>query len=56
MSCSESYKCNQCYIDFNYNSITKLCTEKCGDGKRYFVECDDGNNNNFDGCSSDCKI
>lgn len=56
MSCIESYKCSQCSTDFNYNPLSQLCNEKCGDGKRYFVECDDGNNNNFDGCSIDCKI
>jgi len=38
-----------------YNS-TKSCTEICGDGKKYILDCDDGNNNNGDGCSSLCKI
>ncbi len=28
----------------------------CGDGKRFTLECDDGNNEDGDGCSRDCKI
>jgi len=38
------------------NYASALCVEMCGDGKRFTLECDDGNNNNGDGCSSDCKI
>ena len=30
--------------------------EKCGDGKRFRLGCDDGNNENGDGCSMDCHI
>lgn len=30
--------------------------EFCGDGKKFVVECDDGNNEDGDGCSLDCKI
>ena len=30
---------------------------RCGDGIRAGIEeCDDGNNENYDGCSSDCKV
>ena len=33
------------------------CTENCGKGANYgFLECDDGNRNDNDGCSSACKI
>ena len=32
------------------------CYDECGDGKRIFNDCDDGNLNNGDGCSSTCKI
>ena len=32
------------------------CLDECGDGKRVFVECDDGNLNDGDGCSSTCEI
>lgn len=28
----------------------------CGDGKRFNLQCDDGNNVNGDGCSNDCKV
>ena len=33
-------------------------TEKCGKGFRIssLIECDDGNNIDGDGCSSDCKV
>ena len=35
-------------------SATK-CTEKCGDGKHLGAfQCDDGNNENGDGCDSQC--
>jgi cysteine-rich repeat protein len=30
--------------------------ELCGDGLRYSLECDDGNNIDGDGCSRDCRI
>ena len=56
LSCTTSYECVQCSPDFNYNPLSELCNEKCGDGKRYVFECDDGNNNNFDGCTSDCYV
>ena len=34
----------------------KTCIENCGDGKKFVLACDDGNNNDGDGCSRDCKI
>lgn len=35
-----------------------VCREKCGDGITVgdTYECDDGNNDDGDGCSSDCKV
>lgn len=30
--------------------------ENCGDGKRYTLECDDGNKIPGDGCSDSCKV
>jgi cysteine-rich repeat protein len=30
--------------------------ERCGDGRRFVHECDDGNNADGDGCSRDCRI
>jgi cysteine-rich repeat protein len=34
------------------------CVEVCGDGMRLSseIECDDGNNDDGDGCSSSCKL
>ena len=35
---------------------TNLCVETCGDGRKFTLECDDGNNVDGDGCSNDCKV
>ena len=32
------------------------CSEVCGDGKLFQLDCDDGNSNNGDGCSETCHI
>lgn len=45
--------CN-CADGFVFN-ITK-CLEICGDGRQISDECDDGNMNSGDGCSSNCHI
>eukprot|EP00347_Sterkiella_histriomuscorum_P016413 403353278 len=54
-----------CYIEDGFtctsgNSTTaSKCTETCGDGKNmktYLFECDDGNTNSGDGCSSKCLV
>lgn len=34
----------------------QLLTRVCGDGKRTYEECDDGNTLDGDGCSSDCTV
>ena len=56
LSCSSSYVCTQCRPEFNYDVSSQLCIEHCGDGKRFVLECDDGNNVDGDGCSFDCMI
>lgn len=56
LSCSSCYACTQCRPEYTYCAISQLCTEICGDGKRFSLQCDDGNNVNGDGCSSDCQI
>ena len=56
LSCESSYKCTQCSVDFNFNIASDLCIEFCGDGKRYNLPCDDGNNNDGDGCSRNCEV
>ena len=33
-----------------------LCSETCGDGVLYNLECDDGNIIDGDGCSKNCEI
>ena len=62
MSCTQGEilkkgRCLSCNLElFNINS-RGICIEKCGKGLRITnqIECDDGNMNNFDGCSSKCK-
>lgn len=60
--CVSDSTCNSCIDGFQLESITyggvtaSYCVEKCGDGKRFELDCDDGNNKNGDGCSADCKI
>lgn len=39
-----------------YNHATNQCVELCGDGKKFYHACDDGNNQDGDGCSRDCKV
>ena len=54
MNCTSQNSCVECIQGFN--RISGNCVEKCGDGRRFVVECDDGNRRNGDGCSSDCKV
>lgn len=56
LNCESSYKCISCNPDFNFDATSELCIELCGDGKRYVLECDDGNNIDGDGCSMSCQI
>lgn len=56
LSCTTCYSCTQCSPGYNIDFATSLCGEVCGDAKRFTLPCDDGNNINGDGCSSDCKI
>lgn len=56
LSCTSCYSCTQCRPEYNYNPNKNLCFEICGDGKRFTLACDDGNNIDGDGCSRDCKI
>lgn len=49
-------KCNKLGFTRKTNAQDE-CTEICGDGRNMgFLECDDGNLNDNDGCSSECKI
>ena len=37
LTCENSYECLQCNPDFSYDYNSKLCTEHCGDGKKYIL-------------------
>lgn len=57
LDCSSKTVCKTCDTTlFFLNASTQICDEICGDGFLYFVECDDGNNIDGDGCSSTCFI
>lgn len=56
LSCKTCYDCTQCRPDYTLDAKSGLCLEVCGDGKRYTLECDDGNNVDGDGCSKDCRV
>lgn len=56
LSCEDAYSCRVCSPDFEYDLVSALCVEHCGDGRRHTVECDDGNNANGDGCSESCRV
>ncbi len=47
--------CQDGYRIFGTNEDA-VCVETCGDGLLIYLECDDGNLLNGDGCSSKCKI
>lgn len=61
-SCSDKSTCDTCVSGFeilstNIFPLTIItCVETCGDGKKFYDECDDGNTANGDGCSSLCKV
>ncbi|CDW81534.1 UNKNOWN [Stylonychia lemnae] len=51
------FLCLTCDSDGMYYGTNGDCVEKCGDSKNFGLnECDDGNSQNGDGCSSACKI
>lgn len=56
LACKTCYDCTQCRPDYTLDAKSGLCLEVCGDGKRYTLECDDGNNVDGDGCSKDCNV
>lgn len=50
-----SQKC-ECKRGYNDNDQDGVCQENCGDGLVFTDQCDDGNTNDNDGCSSFCVI
>lgn len=59
-SCVSESVCKTCISGFQLNEMeyegTKYsyCVEVCGDGKRFELDCDDGNTKNNDGCNENC--
>lgn len=37
LTCSSSYVCVVCRPEFNYDAVSELCVEHCGDGKRFVL-------------------
>ncbi len=60
MSCNLSRNfvlLNNTCVCKQYFSLSGLeCTQICGDGYLFNLQCDDGNNINGDGCSSKCLV
>jgi cysteine-rich repeat protein len=54
-SCLNCDSCITCSVGFSLNAAG-LCSEVCGDGKRFVLPCDDGNTISGDGCSSTCQV
>lgn len=57
--------CTECTAIYGLKISKSTCQDICGDGKRFtsddyelssFIECDDGNNYDSDGCSSTCEV
>jgi cysteine-rich repeat protein len=40
----------------DYDIVTNKCDDRCGDNITVKGKCDDGNQVNGDGCSSNCNI
>jgi cysteine-rich repeat protein len=63
LTCANGYKktsqtvCTMCSaITGYYIDSSHQCSEICGDGLLFELACDDGNNEDGDGCSSRCSI
>ena len=54
----QSVQNNQCGCRFGYDDLDGdgTCSEICGDGIFFDHQCDDGNKNSNDGCSSSCML
>lgn len=58
-TCTANYSvCSVCDNGYSLISAATACSIICGDGELYQTseECDDGNNDNGDGCSSTCNV
>jgi cysteine-rich repeat protein len=54
LNCISQPVCTQCNTTYFYLNSSSICDDICGDGIRIYVQCDDGNLINGDGCSSTC--
>ena len=45
-----------CCVGYFMNTSVVRCDEVCGDGLLFYLECDDGNLIDYDGCSSSCTV
>ena len=55
-ACESASRCTACYNP-SFLPVGAICRDPCGDGQKSSTEaCDDGNNSNGDGCSSNCMI
>ena len=55
-TCPDCYSCSTCSLGFFKKAGEAFCDEICGDGLKFVSDCDDGNNQDGDGCSSTCEI
>lgn len=54
-TCSSATTCDSCIVGYKFAS--SQCEFRCGkDGREDDEECDDGNNDDGDGCDSSCKL
>lgn len=58
LKCSSLTVCSACILGHHLDDTTKTkCEMNCGNGKREDIEyCDDGNNEDGDGCAGDCTV
>lgn len=61
-TCVSENVCNTCISGFELTKLSwggveaSYCSEKCGDGKRFELDCDDGNTRSGDGCNANCEV
>jgi proprotein convertase subtilisin/kexin type 5 len=56
LNCLNQAQCIECDTSLYYLAPNATCDDKCGDGFKIYVDCDDGNLIDGDGCSSLCKV
>ena len=56
LDCDSAENCVECDNNSYYLTDGGTCDEICGDGILFNLECDDGNTESGDGCSSSCTV